>query len=296
MPAFAQRGGSMRAGDSFNLKKVAEWRGSAVVSGKVTDEAGKGIAEARVTFIFAKANDGFFATTKKNGEYSANDIKAGLWKVQVDAPNFVTVKQDLTVEDKKNSFNVTLKRDNAPELLTQADALFKAGKNADARAEYMKVLTAHPELAGINRAIAFTHGREGNHAEALKYLDLALAGNPNDPVLLQLAHATAIDLQDYTRAAAYVARIDESTLTDPSLLLNSAVALLKQRRNADAIVVLGRVIARFPDAPDAYFYRGYAFVQLGRSVDAKPDLEKYLALAPDGPQAANAKELLGGIK
>src|SRR5438128_9258272 len=124
--ALAQR---MRAGDSFK-DKVAAWRGDAVISGKITDDAGKGIPDAKVTFIFTKSNDGFFATTKKNGEFSANDIKAGAWRVQVEAPNFVTAKQDLTLENKKNAFNMTLKRDNAPELLSKAEALFKAGDNA----------------------------------------------------------------------------------------------------------------------------------------------------------------------
>ena len=46
-PALAQR---MRAGDSFK-DKVAAWRGDAQVSGKITDEAGKGIPEAKVKFI-----------------------------------------------------------------------------------------------------------------------------------------------------------------------------------------------------------------------------------------------------
>ena len=33
------------------------------------------------------------------------------------------------------------------------------------------MLAAHPELTAINRAIAFTYGREKNHPEALKYFD-----------------------------------------------------------------------------------------------------------------------------
>lgn len=162
--AFAQRGGGgMRPGDSFK-EKVAAWRGDAQVSGKITDEAGKGIPEARVTFIFAKSNDGFFATTKKNGEFAAKDIKAGEWRLQIDAPNFVTVRQTLTIGDKKNPpLDVQLKRDNSPELLTKADALFKAGQHTEARTEYLTVLAAHPELSAINRAIAFTYGREKNH-------------------------------------------------------------------------------------------------------------------------------------
>jgi len=296
-PVLAQRGGGLRAGDSFKEKKVAAWRGDAQISGKITDETGKPIADARVTFIFAKANDGFFATTKKNGEFSAKDIKGGEWRVQVDAPNFITVRQTLTLSDSKNPpLAMQLKRDNSPELLVKAEGLFKAGQNSEARTEYMTVLAAHPELTAINRAIAFTYGREKNHPEALKYLDLALASNPNDETLLQLAAASAMEVSDYPRAMGYLGRIDEAALADPDPLLNAAMNLLNRRRSADATAVLLRVIGRFPEAADAYFYRAYASIQANKPADAKPDLEKYLALAPAGPQAAQAKELLGTIK
>ncbi|MBZ5559639.1 MAG: tetratricopeptide repeat protein [Acidobacteriia bacterium] len=298
-PALAQRGGGsgMRAGDSFKERKVAEWRGNAQVSGKITDEAGKGVAEARVTFIFTKSNDGFFATTKKNGEFSAKDIKAGEWRVQIDAPNFITVRQTLTIADSKNPpLAVTLKRDNSPELLTKAEGLFKEGKNAEARAEYMTVLAAHPELTGINRAIAFTYGREKNHPEALKYLDLALASNPDDTTLLQLAAASAMETGEFPRAMKYLGAIDAATLADPDALLNAALNLLNRRRSVDGATVLNRVIERFPENADAYFYRAYANLQSNKTAEAKPDLEKYLALSPSGPQAAKAKELLDSIK
>jgi tetratricopeptide (TPR) repeat protein len=263
---FAQGRGGMRAGDSFK-DKVAEWRGNAEVAGKVTDEAGKGVPDAKVTFVFVKSNNGFFATTKKNGEFSAKDIKPGEWRVQIEATDFITARQTLTVGEKKTPLSVQLKRDNSPELLTKADALFKEGKNADARVEYMKVLEAHPDLAGINRAIAYTYGREGNHPEALKYLDLALAGNPNDTVLLQLAAASATQLNDFPRAMAYLARIDEASLDNPSVLA------------------------------DPYFYRGFAKAQASQNDGAKVDLEKFLTLAPaDSPQAAKAREILAALK
>ena len=287
----------MRAGDSFKEKKVAAWRGNAQVSGKITDEAGKGVPEAKVTFIFTKANDGFFATTKKNGEFSAKDIQAGEWRVQIDAPNFVTVRKELTITESKNApLDVQLKRDNSPELLAKAEGLFKAGQLADARTEYLKVLEAHPELTAINRAIAFTYGREKNNAVALKYLDLALAGNPNDPVLLQLAAVSAIELSEFPRGLAYLAKIDDGTISDPEILLNTAMNLLNRRRSAEATTVLDRVIARFPDNADAYFYRGYAKMQAAKAPDAKADLEKYLALAPAGAQAEQAKTMLASIK
>lgn len=294
-PAFAQRGGGR--GDSRSSRdKVAVWRGDAQVQGKITDDTGKGIDQAKVTFIFSSANDGFFAMTKKTGDYTANDIKAGAWRVQVEAPNFVTARQELTLENKKNTFNLTLKRDFAPELLTKADGLFKAGDNAGARAEYLKVLQDHPELTAINRAIAFTYGREHNNLQAIKYLDVALQGNPDDAQLLQLATATSIDLSDYPRAMGYLAKIDDAALSDPEILNGTAISLLNKQKPVEAIAVLDRVIGRFPDSPDAYFYRAYGNLQRQKNAEAKPDLEKYLALAPNGPQAPKAKELLGSIK
>jgi regulator of sirC expression with transglutaminase-like and TPR domain len=63
------------------------------------------------------------------------------------------------------------------------------------------------------------------------------------------------------------------------------------------VTVLNRVIERFPNTPDPYFYRAYASLQAQKNAEAKPDLEKYLALAPpDGQNVAQAKDLLTKIK
>ena len=96
---------------------------------------------------------------------------------------------------------------------------------------------------------------------------------------------------------AYLAKIDDAMLSEPSMLSDAAVNLVNKQRSADAILILDRVITRFPNDPDAYFYRGFAKMQANRNADAKPDLEKYIALAPPGaPQVAKAKELLAQIK
>jgi tetratricopeptide (TPR) repeat protein len=241
-------------------------------------------------------NSGFAVVTRKNGEFEAEDMKAGEWRLQVEAPNFIVARQTIIVVAKSAPSVITVKRDNSPELLTRADALFKAGKDAEARTEYLTVLAAHPELTAINRAVAFTYGREKNHPEALKYLDAALAANPNDATLLQLAAASAMETADYPRAMGYLAKIDEAALTDPELMVNAAMNLLNRRRSADAAAVLTRVIARFPNAAEAYFYRGYASMQAGKPQDAKADLEEYLKRSPaDGPLTAQARDMLSRV-
>lgn len=291
--AQERRGG----GDAPRPQAEVKWKGKSSISGKVVDDAGKGVPDAKITLVLTENNNGFFVTTKKNGEFEAKDVKAGEWRLQTEAPNFVVVRQTLQVHDGKNPpVSIVVKRDNSPELLAKADVAFKAGQLVEARTEYLKVLEAHPELTAINRAIAFTYGREKNNAEALKYLDLALAGNPDDAVLLQLAAATAIELDDSARAMAYLARIDDSTLSDPEMPVNTAINMLNRRHSAEAITLLDRVIVRFPESADAFFYRGYAKMQAGKNADAKPDLEKYLDMAPAGAQAAQAKQMIASIK
>ena len=291
VPVAAQRRG--RGDEDKAAQAPPKWKGDANLKGKVVDETGKPVAGAKVSLVLADVNTGFFVTTKKNGEFEASDIKTGDWRMQVDAPNFIVIRQPITVADKNAPTVVVVKRDNSPELLAKADGLFKAGQNAEARAEYLTVLGAHPELTAINRAIAFTYGREKNHPEALKYLDLALAANPNDATLLQLAAASAMEVSDYPRAMSYLGRIDEAALTDPELMVNAAMNLLNRRRSAEAATLLTRVIARFPASADAYFYRGYAGMQANKPADAKPDLEQYLKLAPpDAPLVAQAKDML----
>jgi tetratricopeptide (TPR) repeat protein len=295
LPAYAQRGrGADQPGRQPQLPP--KWKGDAAIKGRVTEESGKPIAGAKVTFVLAEINSGFFAVTRKNGEFEAEDLKTGEWRIQVEAPNFVVARKTITVASKNLPLAVVVKRDNSPELLTRADALFKEGKTAEARTEYLTVLGAHPELTAINRAVAFTYGREKNHAEALKYLDAALAANPNDATLLQLAAASAMEVSDYPRAMAYLGRFVEAAQADPEAMVNAAMNLLNRRRSGEAATVLTRVIARFPNAADAFFYRGYASMQANKAPEAKADLEQYLKLAPaDAPLVAQAKEMLSRI-
>lgn len=293
-----QRGRRGGGGDAPKPSAPPVWRGKADIKGKVTDEAGKPVGDAKVTLIHTALNSGFFVMTKKNGEFEAKDMKSGQWQMVIEAQGFAMVRRDIEVKDDRNpAFDAKLVRDNSNELIAKAEELFKAGKMPEARAEYMKVRELHPELAAVNRAIAFTYGRERNHAEALKYLDMALAETPTDPVMLQLAAGSALEMNDVPRALAYVEKMDEKTLPDPEPLLNVAASVLRKQLWADAIKIIDRAIARFPDAADSYYYRGLARLNNKDSAGAKADLEKFVSMAPAGSaEVTQAKDILSKIK
>jgi tetratricopeptide (TPR) repeat protein len=271
----------------------ANLKGTATLQGKVVDENGKNVPKPKVTLINPELNASIVVEGKGNGEFEVKNIKPGAWKLVVDTPNYVTARQDVTVTDGKGpKISILSKNDASPELLEKATALAQAGDLPGARAEYLKVLEAHPELTSINRFVAFTYGKEGNTAEALKYLDAALVGAPDDIAMLTLAADSALKLNQFPKAVEYLEKIDFGSVADPAPYTNMIIAFINAKRQAEALTFLNKLIARWPDTPDYYFFRGYANMGLQKPMEAKPDFEKYLQLAPDGSHAAEVKKIL----
>jgi regulator of sirC expression with transglutaminase-like and TPR domain len=50
-----------------------------------------------------------------------------------------------------------------------------------------------------------------------------------------------------------------------------------------------------PKSGDAYYYRGLAYAQLKKNAEARADFEQVLALAPDTPEAKDAKAMLAAL-
>jgi regulator of sirC expression with transglutaminase-like and TPR domain len=53
-----------------------------------------------------------------------------------------------------------------------------------------------------------------------------------------------------------------------------------------------RAVARFPSHPDSYYFRGLAHLQLGDNDAARADLEKFVRMAPEAPEAEMARKIL----
>ncbi|MBI2835402.1 MAG: carboxypeptidase regulatory-like domain-containing protein [Acidobacteria bacterium] len=283
-----------------------DWKGAARVTGKVTDEEGKGVKDAVVKLRHAQLNAGPDVKTNRKGEFTAEGLKAGEWNVAVEAKQFAIRRATVTVPEtgapQPMAVSLVKERSTAQakelnKLLTRGDELFKTGNMPGARAEYEKVLLDRPDELVIHKAIAFTYGREGNHAEALKHFDLALPAGLSEGEL-ELAAVSAIEINDIPRAMNYLSNVKDSELTSPDGLSNIAIALINKSKTSEAVVILDRVTARFPDGPNAYYYRGFAKLKMQKNNDeGKADLAKFVSLAPaDNQFVEQAKQILSEIK
>ena len=284
-----------------------DWTGASRIQGKVVDDNGKPVEGAIVKLRHAAANSGPDVRTDKHGEFSAIGLRGGTWNIDIQAPGYMVRRISVSVpggEGRIPPLDITLKRDVAATqqkelqgLLAKGDELYGQGQFPQARAEYEKVLAARPDLVEVHRSIALTYGREHDYANAVKHLDVVLEKDPNDNTLLLLAADAAVKMGDVARAQQYASRVDMAKMSDPDPIVNLAITMLNKNQPNIAIQTLGPAVARFPQAPDPYYYRALAELQLQQMDKARADLEKFLPLAPpDSKEAQQAKEMLDKIK
>ena len=285
-----------------------DWKGDGRIFGKVVDDGGRPIADAGVKLRLVQAsNTGPDVHTNKKGEFDAINLRGGTWNVDVEAPGFTVRKTSVALpagEGRLPPLQITLKQDAAlarqktlQGLLGRGDELYKEGKYAEARAEYEKVLAARPDLVMVHRSIALTYGREHDYPNALKELDAVLEKEPNQGQLLQLAVDAALQMGDAQRATQYLSRIDPASLADPIAAVNIAITALNKNQPSVAVQALDPMVARFPQAPDPYYYRALAELQLQQLDKAKADLQKFVTIAPaDSKEAQQAREMLDRLK
>jgi len=296
--AQGRRGGGQPAQDQ-------EWRGKGRITGKVLDEAGKGVRDAIVLLRHAELMAGPNVKTNRSGEFDARDLKAGEWLIRAQVEGYLVEQQSVMVPEsgRAGPLEITLEVDRTAEqfaelqdALAEGDELFKAGQFAAARAEYEKVLTARPDVVAIHRSIAYTYGREGDHAKALEHMEIFIESEPANVEILQLATASALELKDADRAMDYLGKIGDDQVMDPDIFVNFAITMINKAFNPQAITLLDRVVTKFPGAPMPYYLRGMAKLRMSNNGGGKADLQKFVEIAPpDSAQLQQAKDILAKI-
>lgn len=300
----------------FALPVTAQdWSGKGRVNGVISDEAGKPIEGATVRLRHANIPDSGPADLKtdKKGRWQYLGLLGGAWQVQVVAEGYVPSEGVVQVNEFQPNPLVSLKLRKAtaadlasedPKLkeaqaaIDRGDALLQQKNAAGARAEYEKAL---PLLEGANRRIilkriATCQMIEGNDAAAVDTLKVVLAEAPDDADALRLIVDRLIVLKRDAEAAEYTARMPQgATGLDPNTVLNMGINFYNENKLPEAVEKFNQVISLKPDWADGYYYRGLAYLAQGKTVEAKPDFEKVLALDPNHQYASDCREFLKSL-
>ena len=286
------------------VARAQDWRGMGRLAGTVVDDTGAPIEGVTVKAVRGESNGGPTVKTNKKGEFVLAGINGGSWNIDFDKPGYESTKKSASFQehDRNPQMTITMKRaaiDPNAQIrgdLEKAADLVKQQRFADARAIYEGILKQHPDAYQVEPYIARTYYAEHQLDPAIEHLRAALAKDPNNTDVKLLLANVLTEKGNADEARQLLASIDESKISDPATFVNAGIGLMNQKKPEEALPWFEKAIAKFPDSPDAYYYRGITQLQLGKNDLAKADLTKFVAMAPNAPEAKTARGILETLK
>lgn len=293
------------------------WRGQGRVAGKVTDESKKPLEGVTVKLLLPGSSGGLDLKTDKKGEWVAGGIASGNWQIDFLKDGYESRRISVPVEETARvpSVQTVLAAVAVDPNQVIAAEMQKAGgligekKFAEAQAVYADLLAKYPQAYQLELAVARAYHMEGAHDKEIEHLKKYLEKDPGNVAVKLLTGAEMIQKGNPEEGRALLATVDDTQVKEPAVFVNIGVNLVNQKKAADAMPFFDKAIARFPDSPDAYYYRGLCELQLGSATPpenkpegdrllaaGKADLEKFLQMAPTAPEADAAKKLLEQLK
>jgi tetratricopeptide (TPR) repeat protein len=306
---FGRRAGNRTL--SFALMLLAlpalaqDWRGMGRLEGRVVGPDGKPVVNA-VVKLELSSRGSTSVKTDKNGRWAVGGIAAGAWYVEVEAEGYTARKVTVRLPGEDARLPpVEVERTAAPQgpppevlaAVSKGDEAYKAGRFAEARAEYEKLLALRPDLGTtLHELIARCYSQEGNYAKAVEHLQALIDADPKDQNTRLLAAQEALRGGMLDKGLEMLKGLDEAQIKNPEIYYNVAVILLNQKKAEEALVYLTKSVTLEPGYVDGYFQRAMTYLQLQRLAEAKADLRHVIELAPDGRQADTARRALEQLK
>ena len=187
--------------------------------------------------------------------------------------------------------------DAAALVFNEAVDALDVGDTATAKARFREALSVDPALVPAMSALAGILIREGSNAEAAEMAEKLLAAEPGNLKALRIRHDAYRALGDAEKAKAAAA---ELAAVDPKAAatgtFDRGIALFEGGDTAGAVAEFEKVLEVDPSHTRAHYRLGLSYISLGDNYKAKQPLPKFIEMAPDDPEVAAARDMLGYLE
>jgi Tfp pilus assembly protein PilF len=296
-----------------------DWRGTGRLDGWVKDESGQPVEGALVQMSMENRTGGPKAKTNKKGYWAILGIAGGKWNMDITAPGYEIKKLSVGVSEASRApaMEIQIKKEAAQaapggegvagapsatgqqvkEAIEGGNKLLADKKYAEARAEYEKALALVPDNPAIMKGIVQTYHGEKNIDKEIELLRKITQLDPSDTESRVLLGSDLLQQGKLEEGKAILDGLPPGSVKDPAIFVNVGILFLNKNDPAQAVAYLGKAIELDPNQPDPYYYRGLSLMQQKKNADAKADFQKYLQIAPNGPEAKEIRQdLLPALK
>ena len=293
-----------------------EWKGNGRLTGKVVDEQGKPLERVTIRAAFPAVVGALEAKSDKKGDWAIDEVAEGTWQLLFEKDGYHPGQATSEVDEsgRATAVRTTLKKVFDPNAFIQAEAkkaedLMAQKKFAEARAVFQAIIAKVPEIAGPMQVnLARTYYGEGALETAIELLKKGVAATPGNAQPRLLLLNMLLEKGSIDEASQLLGTIDQAAISGPEVYLNFSSALITAKKPTEALAYLEKAVTRFPQAPQPYYYRAVALIEvLNTKTDPKDparidllarikaDLEKFLQISPTGPEADEVRKLLEQI-
>jgi tetratricopeptide (TPR) repeat protein len=304
---------------SLALGSPAFAQSTGMIRGVVKDAAGKPVEGAKVS-IDSEANNRHFDTkSDKKGEFLQIGLAPGPYKVTAEKDKVASAPTPITVRIASASpITLVLGGGGAggasPEAAAKSAALKKtfeegvaasrAGNHDAAIASFQAAAELNPNCFDCYYNIAYSESQKKDWDKAevayKKAIELKADYAEAYSGLANVYNAT----RKFDQAAAASAKAMELSGSAPGALaggnadamFNQGVILWNAGKIPEAKKQFEGAVAANPNHAESHYQLGMALVNEGNLAGAATEFETYLKLAPNGPNAATAKGILGSLK
>ena len=278
-----------------------------IVKGKVVDDKGQPVADAKVTISGPARN----AETKTNnkGEYVQVGLQSGAYTVTVvkdkvgQAAAKVTVSQGTPAEQ---NFTLSATSGMSPEQKAVQEAAasaiesLRAGKDDEAIGKLNDVIGKIPNCADCyyNLGLAYTHKQDWANAETALKKAIELKPTSPDPYngLANVYNAE----KKFDDALAMNQKATELATTTPGAggggsaeaMYNQGVVLFNAGKYPEAKEQFANATKADPNNAAAFYQLGMTALNVGQIQEAVDALQTFLKLAPNDPKAAQVQPMM----
>jgi len=169
-------------------------------------------------------------------------------------------------------------------------ALLKDGKSAEARAMFQEAVLAVPDLVPAWRKMAEIDFNQGDYENALANARKCLEYDDEQISCVALAANSAKELEDHDAHAKYMKLYQDLNPDDPATLFNQAAVFLNAFDDENARPLLEQCLELDSEFGACLYEYGMLLLRSGDLEAAKTQLEKYLEVEPEGPNAETVRE------
>jgi tetratricopeptide (TPR) repeat protein len=228
-----------------------------------------------------------------NGSFTFTSLAPGNYAVIVNAGNeYEVARENVTIDSDLNLSRSGVSLNSGTRRYTVMVTLQVKASNHSKASVLNAALADVPEQARTLYEKSLEQSKSGDPAKAVESLKTAIALYPGFPLALNELGVQYLKLGQPGKAVEPLRSASKMSPDAFTPKLNLGVALLETQQYADAEIQL-RAALRITSAPTAHMYLGLTLAHLNNSADAEKELK--LAIDSGGDQLALAHYYLGGL-